>query len=299
MLQQSLARMMAAEDVRGAMGWSDEERDQAARPLRRQQQEVVEEPEEYPEEEAAPAERAQPPAAAGEAAAPAADENEIELAEDEDEEEGAAGASGEAQQPELDPELEALARAPGPSAAAAAPEEPARDRQQEAARGEPRSWDDLSDGEQEGEALGGSGVWGWQYGYAGLARAQVWSAVLLAHQAEGVAPRLRRSLAPPSSVPALPCLRLNPPWPSLTRCLPLPAEQITASARRGCTRPRRCPPPPTPGRTSSQRTKIDACWSSCGRRWAAPCPLACAARPTRMPHVLWDRPASGVQQLLL
>ncbi len=272
MLQQSLARMMAAEDVRGAMGWSDEDQAaQAPRQRRQQQQEAVEEPEEYPEEAPAPAEHAQPPSATAEAAATqAADENEIELAEDE-EEEGPTGAPGEVQQPELDPELEALARAPGPSAAAAAaPEEPARDRQQEAARGEPRSWDDLSDGEQEGEVLGrgGSG--------AGNVRVRVPLAprcslrcCLRIRWTEWL-PGFGAPLRHPRNPAALPrqASALRPP------SHPLPAKQTTASARRGCTRPRRCCPPPTPARTSSRRTKIDACWNSCGRRWAALRPLA-------------------------
>ena len=158
MMQQHLAKMMADVDVPGAMGWGAE--DQAG-----------EEDEEQIEEE----EEGRPPLSAEEqaaAAAAAADDNEIELAEDEEEggEGGAAGgaaaaaAAGEGGAP-VDAELEALARAPGPTdaakaakdaekeaaAAASAVERAAAARQKETARGEPRNWDDMSDGEQEGE----------------------------------------------------------------------------------------------------------------------------------------------------
>ena len=51
----------------------------------------------------------------------------------------------------MDAELEALARAPGPADVARDAAVAAKARAAAAARGEPRSWDDLSDGEQEGE----------------------------------------------------------------------------------------------------------------------------------------------------
>ena len=55
-------------------------------------------------------------------------------------------------EPELDPELLALARPPEELAAEAGEEEGPKDKEQLVARGEPRSWEDLSDTEQDGEA---------------------------------------------------------------------------------------------------------------------------------------------------
>ena len=68
----------------------------------------------------------------------------------------------------MDPELLALARAgkpEGAAAAAAAAQEAARverERLARALRGEPQSWEELSDGEQDGEwGWGGRGGGGW------------------------------------------------------------------------------------------------------------------------------------------
>lgn len=154
-LQQHLARMMARPNVAEQMGWEEEEEGGAAA-ARRRAEEAEEEVVESEDEEAArrPAPTAEERAAAK---AAAADENEIELEEDEEEgaegEEGAAGAAGAAGEPAMDAELEALARAPGPADVAREAAAAAKARAAAAARGEPRSWDDLSDGEQEGEPL--------------------------------------------------------------------------------------------------------------------------------------------------
>lgn len=116
------------------------------------QREVVEESEE--EEEAAAA--AKVPLTAAERAArkaaraAAADENEIDLGEGEE----------EGSEPELDPELLALAQPPAAAEGETGAEGGAEpldkeaaeeERRQRAARGEPRSWEDLSEDEQEGE----------------------------------------------------------------------------------------------------------------------------------------------------
>ncbi|KAI7846452.1 hypothetical protein COHA_000063 [Chlorella ohadii] len=155
-LQQHLARMMARPNVAEQMGWGDEEEEEegGAAAARRRAEEAEEEVVESEEEEAArqPAPTAEERAAAK---AAAADENEIELEEDEEEgaegEEGAAGTAGAAGEPAVDAELEALARAPGPADVAREAAAAAKARAAAAARGEPRTWDDLSDGEQEVE----------------------------------------------------------------------------------------------------------------------------------------------------
>ncbi|PRW50888.1 cactin isoform A [Chlorella sorokiniana] len=156
-LQQHLARMMARPNVAEAMGWGEDGEEAGGAAAARRRAEEAEEEVEESEEEAEAGRRPAPTAEERAAAkAAAADENEIELEEDEEEEggageKGAAGAAGAAGEPALDAELEALARAPGPADVARDAAAAAKARAAAAARGEPRSWDDLSDGEQEVE----------------------------------------------------------------------------------------------------------------------------------------------------